>query len=112
MAQKSIFAAKSLSSSTFLINEVNDIFDESPFLYAIRIPSAGTIVLVDTGCGGRNREPDPGISSVREYLERVPLKENNGRPINEEGAMAYIVVLTHCHYDHIRTSVFQTDPSK
>ncbi|EIN03768.1 Metallo-hydrolase/oxidoreductase [Punctularia strigosozonata HHB-11173 SS5] len=101
MPQKTIFTARRLSASTFLVNEVNDVFDENPFLYAILVPSANTLVLVDTGCDGRSRTPDPGVTRVRDFLERVPVGANGDRPLNPQGQLGYVVVLTHCHYDHI-----------
>lgn len=75
---------------------------------------AGTIILIDTGCGGASNDPEVRVTNVREFIETVDVPENGGRPLNGldnqsglEGGkrMGYIVVLTHCHYDHIRKSL-------
>ncbi|KAF8825098.1 hypothetical protein HHX47_DHR7000707 [Lentinula edodes] len=128
----SAFAATRLTSNTFLIKEYNDIYSEHPHIYAIIFPStsnlsnisntsessskvghnmAGTIILIDTGCGGASNDPEVRVTNVREFIETVDVPENGGRPLNGldnqsglEGGkrMGYIVVLTHCHYDHIQ----------
>ncbi|KAJ3916565.1 Metallo-hydrolase/oxidoreductase [Lentinula edodes] len=130
----SAFTATRLTSNTFLIKEYNDIYSEHPHIYAIIFPStsnlsnisntsessskvghnmAGTIILIDTGCGGASNDPEVRVTNVREFIETVDVPENGGRPLNGldnqsglEGGkrMGYIVVLTHCHYDHIRNS--------
>ncbi|KAJ3906691.1 Metallo-hydrolase/oxidoreductase [Lentinula edodes] len=127
----SAFTATRLTSNTFLIKEYNDIYSEHPHIYAIIFPStsnlsnisntsessskaghnmAGTIILIDTGCGGASNDPEVRVTNVREFIETVDVPENGGRPLNgldnqsglEAGKrMGYIVVLTHCHYDHI-----------
>ncbi|KAH9945245.1 Metallo-hydrolase/oxidoreductase [Epithele typhae] len=98
---KSAFAARRLTPSTFLIVEVDDVFDEHPFIYAKRVPAARTLVLLDTGCGGRTRRPDVELTPLRVFVETAPVADNGGRPLNARGAWAYVVVLSHCHYDHI-----------
>lgn len=103
------FKARRLTDSTFLIIEFDDVYDEHPFIYAKFIPTARTILLLDTGCGGKRKDPHKEITSLREFIEGV-LVENlgvhAGRPldVHSGGEMRYVVVLTHCHYDHIRTS--------
>ncbi|KAJ3848659.1 Metallo-hydrolase/oxidoreductase [Lentinula lateritia] len=124
----SAFTATRLASNTFLINEYDDIYSEHPLIYAIIFPStsntsescskvghnrAGTIILIDTGCGGASNDPEVRVTNLREFIETVDVPDNGGRPLNgldkqsgSEGGkrMGYIVVLTHCHYDHIRDS--------
>jgi len=84
-----------------MIKEYDDIYSEHPFIYVKLVPSS-SVVVVDTGCGGASTEPDTQITSLREFIETVGLDENEGKPLNEGGKMQYIVVTTHCHYDHIR----------
>ena len=103
-SKRTAFSARRLTSSTFLIIEVDDIYDEHPFIYAKLVPAARTILLLDTGCGGRSNDPDVGVTSLREFIETVPIDDNDGKPLNHGGALRYVVVLSHCHYDHIRTS--------
>jgi glyoxylase-like metal-dependent hydrolase (beta-lactamase superfamily II) len=37
---------------------------------------------------------------LREYLENFPIPSNRGAPLNPKGARQYIIICTHCHYDH------------
>ena len=106
-AKKSAFTARRLTRSTFLIVEVDDIYGEHPYIYAKLVPDAGTVLLFDTGCGGASNDRTVHITSLREFLETVPIAENGGDPLNGGGGaerMRYAVALSHCHYDHIRTS--------
>ena len=103
-SKRTAFSARRLASSTFLIIEVDDIYDEHPFIYAKLVPAARTILLLDTGCGGKPRDPDAKVTSLRDFIERVPVEDNDKRPLNPGGEMEYVVVLSHCHFDHIRTS--------
>ncbi|KAH9481435.1 hypothetical protein JR316_0005961 [Psilocybe cubensis] len=98
---KAAFRASRLTPSTFLITEYNDIFSEHPFIYAKVVPSANTILIIDTGCGGLSNDTDIEITSLRKFIESANVKDNNGAPINEGGKMGYVVALTHVHYDHI-----------
>lgn len=54
------------------------------------------IVLSDTGCGtvvpNRKRPAEPVVWTLRSFLEYT---------INPGGAIPYLVMTTHCHYDHI-----------
>ncbi|KAI0635662.1 beta-lactamase-like protein [Trametes polyzona] len=95
------FTARRLTPTTFVITEVDDIYDEHPFIYAKRVPAARTLLLLDTGCGGASRTPAPAFPRLRDFLERAPVADNAGRPLNPAGELAYVVVLSHCHYDHI-----------
>lgn len=100
---KAAFQATRLTSSIFLIREYNDIYSEQPHIYAKLVSSANTMLIIDTGCRGASNDPDIIIKSYREFIETVRIEDNNGLPLNECGSMNYIVTITHCHYDHIRT---------
>ncbi|KAI9000581.1 beta-lactamase-like protein [Trametes punicea] len=95
------FTARRLAPTTFLVTEVEDIYGEHPFIYAKLVPAARTLLLLDTGCGGATRNPDASFKRLRDFLEQAPLADNAGRPLNARGEMEYVVVLSHCHYDHI-----------
>lgn len=88
--------------STFVVKEYNDIYDEHPLIYVKLFPEANTVCIIDTGCGGASRDPDVEVASLREFLERVPVPDNGNKPLNVN-KMAYIVICTHVHLDHIRT---------
>ena len=100
--RKPAFKASRLTPSTFVINEFADIYDESPLIYAKICAEIATIVIIDTGCGGATEDPDIDLKSLRAFIETVAVVDNGGKPLNEHGGMRYIVILSHCHYDHIR----------
>lgn len=97
------FTCTRLNSSTFRIVEA-DKYGEFPFIYAKVYESA--IVLIDTGCGGASRDPGVELTSLRDFIETYPVEENDGKPLNVEGKKSYVVICTHCHYDHIGISLF------
>ncbi|KAF5377361.1 hypothetical protein D9757_008011 [Collybiopsis confluens] len=109
MTRPSAFSAFGLSPNVFLIKESNDIYSENPYIYAIISRSSasdgsaftvpqGTVILIDTGCGGASNDPGVEITSLREFIETVDIR---GQPLNPGGSMNYLVINTHCHYDHI-----------
>lgn len=101
MERKSAFKASRLTASTFLIVEHDDIYDEQPHIYVKLLPQARKILIIDTGCGGASNDPKVEIKSLKEFLETVNVKDNDNKPLNENGSLSYIVVLSHIHYDHI-----------
>ena len=92
------FSATKLNGSTFVIVE-DDKWDESPYIYAKLFPSS--LVLIDTGCGGAAKDPTVELRSLRKFIETYPVADNGGQPLNENGKRKYVVICTHCHYDHI-----------
>jgi glyoxylase-like metal-dependent hydrolase (beta-lactamase superfamily II) len=97
-ASNNYFSCKQLNSTTFLIVE-HDSFSEKPFIYAKTLKEQGLLVLSDTGCGGN------GSINLRSFIETVPIPENSNIPLNPliDGSrkLKYLVICTHCHYDHI-----------
>ncbi|KAH8100096.1 beta-lactamase-like protein [Cristinia sonorae] len=94
------FNAFRLTQSTFCIIEHSDVYDEHPYIY-LKFLNDSTVLILDTGCGGKTMKPDIALTSLREFIETVEIADNGGRPLNESGKKGYIVVLSHCHYDHI-----------
>ncbi|KAF7330506.1 Molybdopterin synthase sulfur carrier subunit [Mycena venus] len=101
LTPRAAFRATRLTPTTFLISEYNDIYGEHPQIFVKLIRSARTILIIDTGCGGATVDPDIEITSLRKFIEEVQLDCNGGRPLNEGKHMEYVVIATHCHYDHI-----------
>lgn len=97
-APSTCFSCSRLNASTFLIVE-DDQWGETPFLYA-KVYDA-VLALVDTGCGGAARDASVELTSLRTFLETYPVADNGGQPLNPGGTKEYVVVCTHCHYDHI-----------
>ena len=100
----SSFICSRLNSTTFVIHE-NDKFEEHPFIYVKVYDEPPILVLSDTGCGGCADE-DSHSKNLREYLETCPIDSNHGQPLNPlnlsgKGSKKYMIICTHCHYDHI-----------
>jgi len=95
------FRASRLTSTTFLIKEYNDVYSEHPHIYAKIVNPAKTILIIDTGCGGKSNDKTIEVRSLKEFIETIDIDENGGTALNEGGKLGYIVALTHCHYDHI-----------
>lgn len=70
-----------------------------PFIYAKVYDSV--LILIDTGCGGAARDPSVELKSLRQFIETYPVDDNNNQPLNPGGKKHYVVVCTHCHFDHI-----------
>ncbi|KAI6096488.1 Metallo-hydrolase oxidoreductase [Pisolithus croceorrhizus] len=70
------FKARRLMPSTFSIIQWDDIYNEHPFIHAKIVSAVQTVLtlILDTGCGGTSNNPRIG---------------------------AYVVIQSHCHYDHI-----------
>ena len=100
----SYFQCTRVNNTTFLVHE-KDKYEEHPFIYVKVYDEPPLIVLSDTGCGGGSNK-HPHSKSLREYLETCPIPANQDRPLNprdSEGKASkkYMIICTHCHYDHI-----------
>ncbi|TKA75427.1 hypothetical protein B0A49_05040 [Cryomyces minteri] len=102
------FTTTRLNATTFLITE-DDVYGERPFIYAKLHPHHPVLVLSDSGCAAP-RHPSLSLTRLRTYLETYPVPCNRGRPLNPLSGKAgstpraereYLVICTHCHYDHI-----------
>ncbi|KAF2805553.1 uncharacterized protein BDZ99DRAFT_450180 [Mytilinidion resinicola] len=97
------FSIRRINPITYLIRE-NDIYGEHPHIYA-KICSSNTlsiIVLSDTGVGTNLPNPQYSPSSPQ---SSQPKFWNIGtfleHTINPDSRIPYVVITTHCHYDHI-----------
>jgi len=91
------FVSRRVNSSTFVIVE-DDSYGEQPYIYVKTYP--GHLLITDTGCNS-SRSKEPSLTSLREYLETYPLLLNGNHALNPDGKKQYIIICSHCHYDHI-----------
>ncbi len=93
-----------VNKTTFCIVE-SDKYDEHPFIY-IKIYD-DLLVISDTGCGGPDHHSkEQSSGSLRTFIETIPVAENDRKPLNPvdksgKAQKKYLVICTHCHYDHI-----------
>jgi glyoxylase-like metal-dependent hydrolase (beta-lactamase superfamily II) len=92
------FTCTRLGASTFLIIE-DDKWDKEPYIY-VKI-NLSFLVLIDTGCGGAAKNEAAEFTSLREYLRHFQSQTTKSQPLNPGSKKSYIVVCTHCHFDHI-----------
>ena len=101
---KPLFRCERLNASTFVILE-NDKYGEHPLIYVKRYTEPKLLVLTDTGCGSGD-SPKTSTGDLRDYIENVQVLANAGAPLNPRApdgrpTSKYLVIGTHCHYDHI-----------
>ncbi|KAK4983762.1 hypothetical protein LTR66_008713 [Elasticomyces elasticus] len=109
---ESSFRTTRINPTTFLIVE-DDKYAEHPFIYVKVHPTEPVLLLSDTGCNAPRVEERSGstamfirttelLVTLRRYLEYVPVAANNDKPLNPgPNFRSYVIICTHCHYDHI-----------
>lgn len=96
-ARSTSFVSRQVNASTFLIIE-DDKYGEQPHIY-VKIYS-NHLLINDTGCNAPRRKK-LAITSLRHYLETYPMPCYNKQILNPKGKKGYIIICSHCHYDHI-----------
>lgn len=103
MSEKSLttcFNTTRLNPTTFVIRE-EDFYNDQPLIYVKLFSKPSLLVLSDTGSGGHGLSPSIEVTSLRKYLETVPIASNSNKPLNPSGKLPYLIICTHCHNDHI-----------
>ncbi|KAL9135216.1 MAG: hypothetical protein Q9175_003600 [Cornicularia normoerica] len=94
------FVCFRLNATTYVIHE-NDKYEEHPFIYVKIYDNPRLVVISDTGCGGGDEDREH-YQDLRNYIETHPVAANDGKPLNPPKAeRTYLIICTHCHYDHI-----------
>ncbi|KAH8679799.1 beta-lactamase-like protein [Tricladium varicosporioides] len=91
------FICRRVNSTTFLIVE-DDSYEEHPYIYVKIYPNH--LLITDTGCNSPRYKEKP-LTLLREYIETFPLAVNKGQSLNPGAVKSYVIICSHCHYDHI-----------
>lgn len=109
----SYFNCNRVNATTFVIHE-KDKYEEHPFIYVKTFENVPVLVLSDTGCGG-GKAKQLHATNLKDFIETSPISSNHGSPLNPrhstgKATKKYLIICTHCHYDHILgLSHFQDD---
>ncbi|KAF3033839.1 hypothetical protein E8E11_001285 [Didymella keratinophila] len=94
------FTIRQINKTTYLIREL-DRFDENPHIYVKKhtqiLPdgcSASLLIVNDTGCG-------TSVSSKLSRTGQWNIRTFIDHHLNPSSSIPYLVILSHCHYDHI-----------
>lgn len=125
------FTVSRVNSTTWAICE-NDSYGEHPIIYCLIHPTLPLIIISDTGCDSPNKSKKNGKCFTIPYLDQLltplltakyvhlldflrhyPIPENSHQPLDAHpGERSYIIICTHCHFDHINgIEQFATLPS-
>lgn len=85
------YAQTRLNESTYLVVH-NDKYFEFPFVYVKVYHDIGLAVVIDTGCGAHNGKEGIPAAELKEYIISDILKSTH---------FSFMVICTHCHFDHI-----------
>ncbi|KAF7953739.1 uncharacterized protein EAE97_001138 [Botrytis byssoidea] len=91
------FVSRRLNTSTFVISE-DDSYGEQPYIY-VKL-GFNYVIITDTGCNSP-RDRTIKLTSLRKFIEEYPILSFNNQSLNPNGEKRYIIICTHCHYDHI-----------
>ena len=104
---RAYFECSRINTTTFVILE-RDKYEEYPFIYVKLYDGPPLVVISDTGCGGPDRHQirSSNHHGLRDFIETSPILPNGDKPLNPrdtDGKVSrkYIIICTHCHYDHI-----------
>lgn len=91
------FVSRRLNPSTFVLSE-DDSYGEQPYIY-VKL-GFNSVIITDTGCNSP-RDKTIKLTSLRQFIEEYPIPSYNNQSLNPNGEKPYIIICTHCHYDHI-----------
>jgi glyoxylase-like metal-dependent hydrolase (beta-lactamase superfamily II) len=82
-----------LNDTTYLIIH-HDKYSEFPFIYVKLYQKLSLAVVIDTGCGAHNGQVDSPVLELKDFVHHEVLS-------SEQASFDFLVVCTHCHFDHI-----------
>lgn len=92
-----MYTSSRLNNSTYLVVQ-NDKYSEFPFIYVKIYSDHHLAVVLDTGCGPQSATDHTAqLADLKDFIEDRVLGLNEASTEKYE----YLVVCTHCHFDHI-----------
>ncbi|KAK6428838.1 hypothetical protein LTR95_015018 [Oleoguttula sp. CCFEE 5521] len=89
------YTASRLNSTTHLIIHNNKFF-EFPCIYVKLYDDLSLAVVIDTGCGAKSTKGTRGQTDLMAFIEEHVLPTSR-----EKRQWSFLVIFTHCHFDHI-----------
>lgn len=94
MREPVTYSISKLNNSTHLIIQ-NDKYLEYPYIYVKQYTDPRLLVVIDTGCGAHNGKDKSPAVELKTFIE-----ENVGPQYGQDD-YDFMVICTHCHFDHI-----------
>ncbi|GAB7326943.1 hypothetical protein MBLNU13_g10902t1 [Cladosporium sp. NU13] len=88
-----LYHSSILNDTTHLIVH-HDKYAEYPFIYVKLYLNLSLAVVIDTGCGAHNGQVDSPFLELKDFIHREIFS-------SEQASFDFMVVCTHCHFDHI-----------
>ncbi|OQO09716.1 hypothetical protein B0A48_05119 [Cryoendolithus antarcticus] len=89
------YSVSRLNSTTHLVIH-NDKFFEFPYIYVKVYGNLKLAVIIDTGCGASSTKGTRGQTDLKTCIEENVLSTSR-----DEKQWSFLVICTHCHFDHI-----------
>ena len=91
MKEPDAYTISRLNNSTHLVIQ-NDKYLEFPYIYVKQYSDPRLLVVIDTGCGAHNGA---------ERTPTIELKDFIRQEFPQASEYPFMVICTHCHFDHI-----------
>ncbi|KAK3704485.1 hypothetical protein LTR37_013768 [Vermiconidia calcicola] len=92
-SEPSYYQSKLNCSTTQIIH--HDKYVEYPFIYVKQYPAIPLAVVIDTGCGAHNAAEGTIEQELKNFIKNEVFSSD------KKDQYEFLVVCTHCHFDHI-----------
>lgn len=92
-----------LNESTYIVVH-RDKLSEYPYIYVKLYHEPSLVVVFDTGCGADSTHNEDEAQDLKDFIQTDLLSaayETSGDPGNGIRESDWMVICTHCHFDHI-----------
>ena len=94
------YALSKLNPTTWLVIH-NDKYYEFSYIYIKVYPHLHLVVAIDTGCGSRYGKGHEQPVELKTFIQKRILTNDSPTDNIDSPDYAFMVICTHCHFDHI-----------